>query len=59
MDGRDNGLERLCKVNLDLTDGENEKVIRLAEGLLKSQKVITNEKINLTMKKDDSDLKIG
>ena len=51
MDDRDLGLERLCKVYLDLTDREKEKVIRLAEGLLDSQKVIKNEKVLLSEKK--------
>ena len=40
MDKNDNGLERLCKVYLNLSDNEKETVIRLAEGLLNSQKIV-------------------
>ena len=44
MENRDIGLERLCRIYLDLTDGDKEKIIRLGEGLLNSQKVMDNEK---------------
>ena len=43
MDRTDAGLDRLCKVYLGLNDGEKEKIIRLAEGLLESQKSVCNE----------------
>ena len=53
MDERDTGLERLCKVYLNLEDDEKEKVIRLAEGLLDSQKVVSTEKIKLAAENSD------
>jgi len=44
MENRDFGLERLCRIYLDLTDEDREKIIRLGEGLLNSQKVMDAEK---------------
>ena len=38
MDENNGGLNRLCKVYEKLDDGDKEKVIRLAEELLKTQK---------------------
>ena len=46
-EGKDVGLERLCKAYLNLDDGEKEKIIGLGEGLLSSQKTIDMEKIVL------------
>jgi len=43
MDKKDNGLERLVKIYLNLTDEEKEKIILLGEGLLKSQKIIVEK----------------
>ena len=42
------GLDRLCTLYEKLDDFEKEKVIRMTEGLLKSQRVITEVKINST-----------
>ena len=38
MDEKEGGLDRLCKVYEKLSDGDKEKVIRLAEELLNTQK---------------------
>jgi len=46
----DKGLERLCEVYLNLNDDEKVKVIKLAEGLLNSQKIIVDEMNKLTEK---------
>jgi hypothetical protein len=54
---KDEGLERLCKIYLDLTDKEKEKIIILGEGLLKSQKIITDEISYLSEKKEDTEIK--
>ena len=43
MDKKDDGLERLCKIYLNLTEDEKEKIIELGEGLLKSQKIVHDE----------------
>ena len=43
MDKKDDGLERLCKIYLNLTEEEKEKIIELGEGLLKSQKIVHDE----------------
>ena len=52
MENRDEGLERLCKIYLNLTDDEKEKIIRLGEGLLNSQKIIEEEDVVLTDNRD-------
>jgi|TergutMp193P3_1026864.scaffolds.fasta_scaffold265072_1 hypothetical protein len=44
MDEKDGGLDRLCKVYEKLDDGDKEKVIRLAEGLLDTQKANDDKK---------------
>jgi len=46
MDEKDGRLDRLCKVYEKLNDGDKEKVIRLAEGLLDTQKINGKEKLN-------------
>ena len=56
MDGTDIGLERMCKVYLDLSYEEKEKVIKLAEGLLKSQNIIDEEKSKIKEIKIESNL---
>ena len=43
MERNDSGLERICKIYLNLNDDDKEKIIKLGEGLLKSQKIITEE----------------
>ena len=48
MDKNDNRLDRLCKVYESLDDEDKEKVIRLAEGLLDSQKIMDDRKTELT-----------
>ena len=48
MDKRDAGLEHLCKLYLNLNDEDREKIIRLGEGLLNSQKIIDMEKVVLS-----------
>ena len=55
MERKDDGLERLCKIYLNLTDDEIEKIIRLGEGLLNSQKIIGEENIVLTNNGDNED----
>jgi len=45
MEKKDDGLERLCKIYLNLTNDEKEKIIRLGEGLLNSQKIIEEEDV--------------
>jgi len=43
MNNKENGLEKLCKIYLDLTEEEKEKLIRLGESLLNSQKMFSDE----------------
>jgi len=38
MDENNGGLDRLCEIYEKLDNGDKERVIRLAEGLLNSQK---------------------
>jgi len=57
MEKNDKGLERLCKVYLNLDDMEKEKVIQLAEGLLNSQNVISDERNILNEKNKNKELK--
>ena len=45
MDENDTGLDRLSRIYEKLDDKEKEKVIKLAEGLLNSQKVINNGEV--------------
>ena len=52
MENNDTGLERLCKIYLNLSDEKKEKIIRLGEGLLNSQKIIDGEKLVLTDSKN-------
>ena len=44
-------LDRLCQVYDVLNDNEKGKIIKLAEGLLKSQKIIDEDKLDLKDKK--------
>jgi hypothetical protein len=39
MDEKDGGLDRLCKVYEKLDDEDKEIVVRMAEGLLNTQKI--------------------
>jgi len=57
MDNIDIGMDRLFDIYTKLDDSDKIKIIRLGEGLLNSQKVIDKEKIILTEKKDDTELK--
>jgi hypothetical protein len=43
MEKRDEGLEKLVKIYLNLSDEDKGKIILLGEGLIKSQKIITDE----------------
>ena len=43
MDKKEDSLEKLCKIYLNLTEEEKEKLIRLGENLLKSQKTFCDE----------------
>ena len=52
---RDDGLEKLCKIYLDLTDEEKENIIKLGENLLKSQKTFDDEKLILSDNKENAD----
>ena len=47
MDKNDTGRDRLCQVYEKLNDGDKEKVVRLAEGLLNSQRIMDEEKLKL------------
>ena len=51
MDEKDGGLDRLCKVYEKLNDEDKEKVVRMAEGLLNTQK---NGNENFRTKLDSS-----
>jgi hypothetical protein len=51
MDEKDGGLDRLCKVYEKLNDGDKEIVVRMAEGLLNTQK-INGKKENVNSKID-------
>jgi len=57
MDQPDAGLERLCKLYLNLTDEEKEELIRLGEGLLNSQKMFSNKISCLTKKNENIEIK--
>jgi hypothetical protein len=59
MDKKDNGLEKLCKIYLNLNDEEKEKIIILGEGLLKSQKIITDEISYLSERKENTETNIA
>ena len=52
MDKKEDSLERLCKIYLNLTEEEKEKLIRLGESLLKSQKTFEDE-ISLLLEKNN------
>jgi len=52
---RDEGMEKLCKIYLELTNDEKEKIIRLGEGLLKSQKTFDDKKLILSDTKENAD----
>jgi len=57
MDKKDDSLERLCKIYLNLTEEEKEKLIRLGESLLNSQKNFGNEISLLSDNKEDLESK--
>jgi len=44
-------LDNLCQIYDILDDNEKGKIIKLAEGLLKSQKIIDEDKLDLKDKK--------
>jgi hypothetical protein len=54
---KDDGLERICKIYLDLTDDEKEKIITLGEGLLKSQKSMDDVNYKPTEEKEGNNEK--
>ena len=54
MDENTNGRERLCMIFDKLRNGNKEKIVRLAEGLLNSQKIVGREKKKLTEKCGDN-----
>jgi len=58
MGRTDDKMERICKVYLNLNDDEKRKVIKLAEGLLDSQNIRTDEEINTFKDNKSTDLKI-
>jgi len=41
---QDSGLNKLCKIYEELDEGEKGKIIKLAEGLLYTQKTLSDEK---------------
>ena len=43
MNKNEEGLSRLCTVYSELDEGEKEKIIRLAEGLLTAQEIMSYE----------------
>jgi len=47
---KNDGLERLCKIYLNLKDNDKEKIIKLGEKLLKSQKAISKANVYSTPK---------
>ena len=62
MDKKDGRLDRLCFVYEKLNDEDKEKVIRLAEELLNSQKIIGDKKTNINFRtkfEDRDSSKIG
>ena len=58
MIGNDIGLGKLCEIYNKMNEGEKEKIIKLAEGLLNSQIIINDENSNSIDKKND-ELKIN
>ena len=48
------GLDRLCILYEKLDDSDKEKVIRMTEGLLNSQKVIKDGKRKIKVKKSEN-----
>ena len=50
-------LNRLCQVFENLDDDDKEKVIKLAESLLNSQRIICDESINYSGKTEINKLK--
>jgi hypothetical protein len=58
MEVKDNSLERMCKIYLNLTDDDKEKIIMLGEGLLKSQNIISDEVSYLSERKENIDLDV-
>ena len=57
MDKKDDSLEKLCKIYLNLTEEEKEKLIRLGESLLKSQKTF-GEEISLLSEENNNSKKL-
>ena len=55
---KNDGLERLCKIYLNLKDDEKEKLITLGDELLKSQKRFKDEIDILRSKIENTELKI-
>jgi hypothetical protein len=55
---KNDGLERLCKIYLNLNDDEKKKLIKLGDELLKSQKQFKDELVILTSKNVNTELKI-
>ena len=53
MTDKDEGLDRLCEVYGILDRTEKVKLIRLAEGLLNSQKILENEKVRIKEKQNE------
>ena len=53
MSENTSGRERLCMIFDKLRDSNKEKIVRLAEGLLNSQKIVGREKKKLTEKYGD------
>ena len=49
MDENDSGLDKLCQIYGQLDDEEKGKIIKLTEGLLNCQKMITKEEKNENM----------
>ena len=57
MDKKEDSLEKLCKIYLNLTEEEKEKLIRLGESLLKSQKTF-GEEISLLSEENNNSKKL-
>ena len=57
MDKKNDDLERLCKIYLNLTEEKKEKLVRLGESLLNSQKTFVTEISLLSDNKENTEVK--
>ena len=57
MDKKNDDLERLCKIYLNLTEEKKEKLVRLGESLLNSKKTFVTEISLLSDNKENTEVK--